>query len=218
MDAKSSNRRAPYAPVSALRRFFQVIRTSAVPARVDRAYVQRLGVAHNNEWALLSALKFLGVVDERGSPTAAYRRLQTAEAFESTLQGLAEMAYESLLKVDGLGKSDEALIDYFTVTSSASQAKNAARFFREVCRMAGMHRQSQDMKSSPKGHDAILDRVTTDSQQGKALIAQDATSESLRLAARSRLLEKLPICRPEWRADDYRAICDQFIQMLQFLD
>src|SRR6266581_1433217 len=50
-----------------------IIRDRSVPEHVDHRFLQKLNVASNNEYALLSALKFLGVLDDRGRPTHAYR-------------------------------------------------------------------------------------------------------------------------------------------------
>src|SRR6059036_3164451 len=87
-------RRAPYAPISALQKFFERIRDRSVPERVDHHFLQKLNVASNNEYSLLSALKFLGVVDEYGKPAHAYHLLQTTDRFQATLWHLVKTAYQ----------------------------------------------------------------------------------------------------------------------------
>src|SRR5437588_10350346 len=106
------SRRAPYAPISSLREFLDRMRSIGVPVRVDRRFLQKLNVASNNEWALLSAMKFLGIVDEHGSPTHAYRLLQ-GDRFEDTFRHLVETAYASLFDMGGARMGHEDLVNYF---------------------------------------------------------------------------------------------------------
>lgn len=221
-------RRAPYAPVSALREFFERMREISVPGRVDRRFLQKLNVASNNEWALLSALKFLGVVDEHGAPTHAYRLLQTTDRFEETLRHLVETAYRDLFAAGGASMSLEDLQNYFRITSSPSQAKNAARFFREVCQLAGIGRDfrahpataranvvSQEDGAQPAAEVAGLEEVEP---AGARPYRAAPPQSDLLLSAKARLLEKLPPARPEWSAAEYEAICARFAEMLRSLE
>lgn len=212
------NRRAPYAPISALREFFERIRNVAVPSHVDKRFLQKLNVASNNEWALLSALKFLGVVDEHGAPTHAYRLLQTTDRFEDTLRHLVEKAYEPLLEVGGANMSSEDLQNYFRVTSSPSQAKNATRFFLEVCKMAGITANASSGRA-PVAADPVQPAPPPSGAVSLAA-PQDAgrPCNDVLLAAKANLLEKLPAPRPDWTAAEYQAICDRFLEMLRNLD
>jgi hypothetical protein len=216
----AGDRKAPYAPVSALRDFFAKIQDVTAPPKVDRLYVQKLGVASNNEWALLSALKFLGVVDEHGTPTSAYRRLQTTEGFEASLRYLVERAYAPLIAVGGLTKTDEALIDYFRITSSASQAKNAARFFREVAQLAGL-KAGPRLPADPVPDQAAqgpTSSVIVPYEPEQAVGAPHGQPAPSLLATKLRLLEKLPAPQAQWSAAEYEAICRHFVEMLRSLD
>src|SRR5919199_4093166 len=96
-----AGRKAPYAPISALREFFNRMRAVSVPQRVDKKFIEKQNIASNNEWALLSALKFLGVIDQHGAPTHAYRLLQTTDRFDETLRHLVETAYLPLFEAGG---------------------------------------------------------------------------------------------------------------------
>jgi len=199
--------------MSALREFFERIRNVSPPARVDRRFFQKLSVAGSNEWALLSALKFLGIVDDNGVPTAAYRALQTSDRFEYTLRELVLEAYRPLFDAGGDRMSVEDLRNYFRVTSSPSQAKNAARFFREVSQLAGLDR------AAPNAH------VVTGGADPSSATAQPAADGSgsspvddAVLQAKIRLLEKMPPYHAEWSPEEYRSICDRFLSMLAHLD
>lgn len=211
-------RRAPYAPISALREFFARIKNVGVPPVVDRKFIQKLNVASNNEWALLSALKFLGVIDDRGEPAHAYRLLQS-DRFEETLRHLVETAYAPLLELGGLTMSMDDLENYFRVTSSPSQAKNAARFFRELVRMSGL---TDTYRGAVR--EVVPDRPTTIATSPSIAEVQlratddEEDTRSLVLRAKASLVEKLPAPRPDWSAAEYEAICRSFLQMLEHLD
>lgn len=218
-----AGRRAPYAPISALQRFFARIRDRQVPETVDHTFLEKLNVASNNEYALLSALKFLGVVDDRGKPTHAYRLLQTTDRFEPTLKHLVETAYQPVFDAGADEWSPEDLVNFFRVSSSASQAKNAARFFYAVCRLAGFG--TEDTNSAPET--VTVPRVDSDdplplhgaeveAEQPSAVPARAPAGELLR--AKARLLEKLPAADPAWTAAEYQALCDRFLAMLASLD
>jgi len=204
-------RKAPYAPISALREFLSKIRNVQVPNRVDKAFLQKLNVASNNEWALISALKYLGIVDDRGIPTSAYRRLLSDQTFTDTFRHLVERSYRSLLEMGGAGMSETDLQNYFRVTSSPSQAKTAARFFREVAHLAGLD----------EGTIRPLNDVdATEIRPEQATTSRPARIEDDRevLLAKARLVEKLPAPRSDWSASEYAAICESFVRMLESLD
>jgi hypothetical protein len=202
-------RRAPYAPISALERFFERIRDRSVPEHVDYRFLQKLNVASNNEYSLLSALKFLGILDERGRPTHAYRLLQSTDRFQDTLRHLVETAYSSVFESGAHEWAFDDLVNYFRRTSSASQAKNAARFFQAVCRLAGL--------SGPNARPAQRSAAPRDST-GSAPREPDPVTHDLVLSAKAKLLEKLPAARPDWSAEDYRAICEAFLEMLRHVE
>jgi hypothetical protein len=196
-----------------LREFFERIRNVSPPARVDRRFFQKLSVAGSNEWALLSALKFLGVVDDNGVPMAAYRALQTSDRFEPTLRELVLEAYRPLVDAGGEHMSVEELRNYFRVTSSPSQARNAARFFREVCQLAGLDRAGRKLHGFAGGTDSSSAR-----SQPAADRAGSSPVDDVVLQAKIRLLEKMPPYQPEWSPEEYRSICDRFLSMLAHLD
>jgi hypothetical protein len=210
-------RRAPYAPISALERFFERIRDRTVPDHIDHRFLQRLNVASNNEYALLSALKFLDIVDERGRPTHAYRQLQRTDQFRQTLRHLVETAYRPVFESGADGWEWDDLVNFFRVSSSPSQAKNAARFFRAVSQLAEMHNppavraavEPEASEPTPRNAAAGADTVKSEKQ---------TSVHELVLMAKAKLLEKLPAPDPMWSAEDYRQICDRFVEMLRSLD
>jgi hypothetical protein len=208
-------RRAPYAPISALRRFLERIRDRAVPEHVDHRFLQKLNVASNNEYSLLSALKFLEIVDDRGRPTHAYRRLQTTDQFQDTLRHLVETAYRPVFAA-GADRSHEDLVNFFRVSSSASQAKNAARFFEAVCGLAGIEAGASDVVDGAVVGAAPMPDVPELDFGAVPNEVQDDSGLALRLKAG--LLEKLPAPRADWTGAEYQAICQAFRDMMRSLD
>jgi hypothetical protein len=216
IDGDFSARRAPYAPISALERFFERIRDRQVPDVVDHRYLARLSVASNNEYALLSALKFLGIVDDRGKPTHAYRLLQTTDRFQDTLWHLVQTAYRPVFEAGAESWPLDDLVNFFRVSSSPSQAKNAARFFLAVCRLAG---DGRGRAPGPLPETEADDGETQDEPPAEApREARTAAPDLAVLQVKARLLEKLPAVQPSWSAAEYGAICDRFLKMLESLD
>jgi hypothetical protein len=217
-----SGRRAPYAPISALQRFFTRIRDRQAPETIDHTFLEKLNVASNNEYALLSALKFLGVVDERGKPTHAYRLLQTTDRFESTLRHLVLTAYKPVFDAGGEDWPQEDLVNFFRVSSSASQAKNAARFFYAVCRLAGLGPGGApveaDITPSEAADDVPAASLPRDGREKAAEAGLPPAVSGELLRAKAHLLEKLPAADPSWSAAEYQAVCDRFLAMLDSLD
>lgn len=210
------DRKAPYAPVSAFIEFLDKIQNKTVPARVDRSFLQKLNVAVGNEWALLSALKFLGVIDGLGVPTAAYRRLLDSDHRQEALRNLVDMAYAPLLAMGGMSMSTDELVNYFRVASSPSQARNAARFFRSVTHLAGEPtRPVATRPNEPSAHEsAARESEPSRSSAGERKPERDA----ILAEAKARLLEKLPAPDTGWSAAEYAAIMDRFLAILQHLD
>ncbi|HEX6506421.1 MAG TPA: DUF5343 domain-containing protein [Chloroflexota bacterium] len=220
IDGGFADRKAPYAPISALGQFFEKIRDRQLPDQVDHRFLQKLNVASNNEYALLSALKFLGVLDDRGKPTHAYRLLQTTDRFQETLWHLVQTAYKPVFDLGADQWANDDLVNYFRRTSSASQAKNAARFFLAVCNLAGYGRNVQlTSKPAPPPR---TDLTSTSDDLEEALNwpapAGIGRDQIRLLEAKVRLLEKLPEVHPDWSAAEYQAICDSFVTMLRSLD
>ncbi len=210
------DRRAPYAPISALERFFERIRDLAVPELVDQRYLRRLGVASNNEYALLSALKFLDIIDDRGRPTHVYHQLQTTDHFQPTLRHLVTTSYAAVFDAGAGQLSHAQLVDWFRTNSSASQAKNAARFFQLVCRLAGIEDEP------PVGDETDDDGLPSAEPAGSARLPPGSSITGLQvgnlLAVKAELLSRLPVADPSWSPQQYTRVCELFAQMLASLD
>ncbi|HEV3312400.1 MAG TPA: DUF5343 domain-containing protein [Chloroflexota bacterium] len=197
-------RRAPYAPVGALHGFLSSIRNGRPPARVDVAYVKSHSLARANEWALLSALKFLGVVDPRGYPTSIFRQLQGApDGVKQALSHLVLGAYKATFDAGAAHMTQAQLKTWFAENSSASQAANAARFFREACHLAGIELSGEVDLRLPTERGRVASRSKP---------AQPGTAASRRGAPVQDLLAKMP-SHQTWKGTP-----SEYVRVLEIFD
>lgn len=214
-------RRAPYAPISALEKFLERMRDRSVPEYVDHRFLRKMNVASNNEYSLLSALKFLAILDDRGRPSHAYRQLQRADSFQETLRHLVETAYAPVFEARVEQRSLDELIDFFRAESSPSQAKNAARFFLAVCRLAGIELHGPGPAAiawTDQAAEATLDAPECAEGEAPAPEFGKRADRTDVVLAKTRLLEKLPPLAGTCSPEVYRDICVAFAQMVTSLD
>jgi hypothetical protein len=147
-------------------------------------------------------------VDDRGVPTERYVELQ-GEGWRDALRGMVEDAYRPLIDVGGTTMAPEDLRNYFRVTSSRSQAQNAARFFREIRDLAGLGRgpAREETAPSPERPAAPVERARP---------ADPATE--LRLQAKLAALQLMPQRPPDWTAQEYLQLFERLLEILRNLD
>jgi hypothetical protein len=140
MPKEKRRRKAPYISIKALMDFLDHIRYVSTPKKVDAGLLEDYGVSKGNIFALLSALKFLGLVDDQGSPTPAFSTLQTmGEEFQGNLHEVIQNAYGDLFaRLDVNRDSREHIRNYFARNFSVSQSERATSLFLDLCREAGI--------------------------------------------------------------------------------
>ena len=132
--------KAPYVSAATLRQFLDHIRNVSIPKKVDAGLLLDYGISKGNVSALLSALKFLALVDSEGKPTAAFQGLQVVgDEFNSSLRNVVKAAYEDLFtKLDVSRDSRVNIRNYFARNYSTSQSEKATNLFIELCKEAGI--------------------------------------------------------------------------------
>ena len=86
----------PYGPATGMMQGIALLRRTA-PARVDTDFLRSHGVAPGNEYKVVGALRFLGIIDEKGHPTDRSRLLKTRGAAATlALQDIVRGAYRGL--------------------------------------------------------------------------------------------------------------------------
>lgn len=129
----------PYGPSQGMLRGLQLLQR-ITPSRVDEAFFRTQGVAPGNEYKVVGALRFLGLIDDEGKPTERCRLLKTRGAtFILALQETVRQAYGGLfrrLRVEEATR--EGIYNYFVgeMGLGAEMATKAARFFIDLCRFA----------------------------------------------------------------------------------
>ncbi len=113
----------------------------ATPAtKVDGDFLRANKIAPGNEYKVVGALRFLGVIDDDGRPTEKSWALKTVgSTFTLALQDIIHSAYRSLFRYLDINKaSKDDIYNYFITEArlGAEMAAKAARFFITLCRMA----------------------------------------------------------------------------------
>lgn len=132
---KRRKRLAPYVPASALSQFFDHIRYVKTPDVVTSGLLMDYNIPKGHAFALLSALKFLGITEDDGTPTPAYKALQTSgEEFRANLEEVVRRAYSDLFSVaDPTRNGREHIKNFFARNYSPATAERATALFLDLC-------------------------------------------------------------------------------------
>lgn len=135
-----NKRKAPYISAAALSQFFDHIRYVSTPKKVDTGLLSDYGVSRGNVFALMSTLKFLGLINNEGSPTPAYSSLQVmGEEFVNNLREVVTSAYADLFaRLDVSRDSREHIRNYFARNYGVSQSNKATILFLDLCKEASI--------------------------------------------------------------------------------
>ena len=129
----------PYGPTKGMLQALQLMRKST-PHRVDGNFLRLNKIAPGNEYKVVGALRFLGIIDDEGRPTERSRVLKTkGSTFVAALQDIIRNAYKSLFQhIGGNGHSQEDIYNYFITTEGLGpeMASKTTRFFVQLCQMA----------------------------------------------------------------------------------
>ncbi len=129
----------PYGPTAGTIQALQLMR-KATPAKVDGDFLRASKIAPGNEYKVIGALRFLGLIDDDGRPTEKSRVLKTVgSTFTLALQDIIRSAYRDLFRhLDIKKASKDDIYNYFITEAKlgAEMAAKAARFFITLCRTA----------------------------------------------------------------------------------
>ena len=208
-------RKAPYVSAAALSQFFDHIRYVSTPKKVDTGLLLDYGVAKGNVFAMMSALKFLGLVDNEGKPTPAFGSIQVmGDEFVSNLREIVNTAYGDLFaRLDVSRDSREHIRNYFSRNYSPSQSNKATILFLDLCKEAGI----PVMAGAEAGRKDIGARIIEPSpsrirreraEQASSAIKQEVetplTDDELRKIYIRKLIDE--VSQPDTAAKDAEAI------------
>jgi hypothetical protein len=136
----NKDRKPPYISGWILDQFFKKVRTVNIPDKLTVMTLKGWGVAENQEHPLLSALRFLGLIDDDGTPLPNFRKTQVeGEEFKSNLKQIIEESYPDLfkeLKVDQASYQD--FLNFFGVHYSQASKSKMVKAFGHLCNSAGL--------------------------------------------------------------------------------
>lgn len=129
----------PYGPVKGMLDGVALVERQTAPV-VDVALLKQHGIARANEYKVLHALRFLGLIDADGRTTPESRLLRTrGPARTEALRRLVRRAYADLFsRLDPARASRDDIHNYFVTRHNLSRdlAGKAATFCLELCRLA----------------------------------------------------------------------------------
>jgi hypothetical protein len=129
----------PYGPARGMLQALHLLRRTT-PPRIDSDFLRVNKIAPGNEYKVVGALRFLGLIDEDGKPTEGSRLLKTkGTTYIQALQDIVRKAYSGVfhgLQSDGVTR--EKIYNYFVTEGGlgAEMATKATRFLVKLCRMA----------------------------------------------------------------------------------
>lgn len=176
---KKRKRLAPYVPSSTLSAFFDHIRYVKTPDKVDSNLLQDYGIAKGHAFALLSTLKFLGLTEDDGTPTPAFKLLQTGgEEFQTNLREIIQRVYADLFsRLDVSRDSQDKILNFFARNYSPATAERATRLFLDLCGEAGIETATKERKRKQRQGLAKQRAKPATSETTPSATAERQTSE-----------------------------------------
>lgn len=188
---KEKKRVAPYVPVSVLSGFLDRIRRISTPPKITSRHLQESGMSDSDSFALLSALRFLNLIDEEGTPTPEFRSLQTSgDEFKRNLEQVVRNAYSDLFAwLDPAVDDREHIKNFFARSYSPATAEKATAVFLDLCGEAGIPlkvetTKKQEVSAKPRKRPAAPIREGETPPEFRETMEPPARNESPRFDVR----------------------------------
>ena len=144
----------PYGPTRGTLQSLQLLRRTT-PPRIDSDFLRLNKIAPGNEYKVVGALRFLGLIDDEGRPTDDSRLLKTKGAtYTLALQDIVRNAYSGLFHGVRLKEiTREGIYNYFVTEGGlgAEMATKATRFLIRLCRLAEIDIAPDVAQPTPRG-------------------------------------------------------------------
>ncbi|MYD27590.1 MAG: hypothetical protein F4X03_01535 [Dehalococcoidia bacterium] len=129
-------------------RLFAEIRDRGKPTKVNRPWLEAAGFKSKNDRAFVNLLKFLGVIDNTGTPTDSYDLLRNAE-WQGHLADIIRSSYQELFSdyENAHTRTKQQLMDQMRSidsTSSSNVLDLKATTFLNVCGIAQFSEVGQE--------------------------------------------------------------------------
>jgi hypothetical protein len=154
---RSKGRSAPYVSAAALSSFFDHVRWVSTPKKVDQGLLLDYGLPKGSVGAMLSALKFLGLVESDGTPTPAFKMIQTGgDEFRANIEQIVQRAYADLFsRLDPSRDSREKIRNYFSRNYSPAISNKATILFLDLAKEAGIPVAEEPLIERKTGHPSV---------------------------------------------------------------
>lgn len=132
---------APYAPPANVIGIIRRFRERSLPESIDVNFLKDVGIPGGNAHRTLAALRFLGLVDDAGTPTPKFESLQiaTEDEYRQILEGILRSSYQEAFRVIDPSKDSIMTIDnHFRRYEPISQRKRMVLLFLGLCNEAGI--------------------------------------------------------------------------------
>ncbi len=167
---RGKTRRPPYTSQADLDHLFERMATMGEPRKaVDRAWVKSFDLAATQPEAVLSVLKWLGVIDEHGMSTGVWDELRIPASRQQTLKRLMEESYSEIFdQVDVTQATRETLRGAFITAYASGDPGKPIKCFLTLCGHAG------------------IETKLSETRRGGARAVERSEPENRRQATRSR--------------------------------
>ena len=123
-----------------MKAFLNRIPSAQTPSKVTQEYLEAAGFRSKNDRAIISVLKFVGLLDEEGKPTESYTLLRDKNQAGAILASLVKQTYSELFEMypDAQNQSSQTLKNFFsTKTTGAEPVVNQiVATFKGLCEQA----------------------------------------------------------------------------------
>lgn len=168
---------APYAPPENMERLFTRVRSNGWPPRVNVDYLMAVGLSEGNIPRVISALKFLNIINDDGTVTDLGESLHLAseEEWPAVLQDALRTSYADIFRVvNPEAAPRQAVRDAFRPMKPTGQQERMTTLFLGLCVMASMDVQDRPTQRPglgvPKKAKIVTRKPRVERSNGKPLL------------------------------------------------
>jgi hypothetical protein len=224
MTEKTKTHIPPYLSWKTFGTYIQSLQ-QALPSRIDTSGMIRL--SGGLRAPMLSALKFLKLIKDDGTPEPELRELVNSsypdkkDTYTQTLRKVIENAYPSLLdpKFDLANTTPKQFTDGFEKLGvSGETTRKSIRFFLDAAKDAGIKVSPivlDARKKGPKLNGSPKPKVRKDGGESKGSGSPSYEIPPIRTSMLDRLIEKFPEFNPEWDLEAQKAWFEAYSRLLK---
>ena len=154
------HRKYPYARLKGMDQFMAFVREPLWrPAKLDAGLLRTLDIARGKENEAITALRFLGIIDEAGAPTAVFDELK--EDYQGTMRLQVQAAYADVFAVLPPKMVNQTRLVKI-MGGPIDTAEYQAKLFVWMCEQAGIEVPNVEKKFHRARFDKAADELETD--------------------------------------------------------